>query len=134
MKTLNKIIEIIKYPFVASWAILEFIWYLFTYDMEEQIMELINLQEDLTRTICHKQADQIDDEILKALNKHGFKVDMDNIKEFAIKHNCRNLTKDGLNTLVVDNTPICVWTGWEVEPFDFTKEYKVNAFFKFQVL
>lgn len=90
--------------------------------------------EGIVNDICKKQSDQLDAEILKALNKHGFKVDKSNMKEFAANHEIDRFINDELNTLVVDGVAVCVWTDWEMEPFNFTDELKVNAFFKFQIL
>jgi hypothetical protein len=81
------------------------------------------------------QTKQFDNEIFKALKKHGYEVNYSNMHEFARIHTMEQTIHDGLHTLWVDGKGICIWTDWKVEPFDFSRdEYKINSYFKFKVL
>ena len=100
----------------------------------QKVIDMEDFKQQIISDQINKQAKIFDDNIYKALEKHGYDVNRRNVHEFAKKHVLRNTVYENINTLWVDDTAICVWTNWEVEPFDFSKEFKINASFKFQIL
>jgi hypothetical protein len=96
--------------------------------------KLTDFAQDVTYRMARDQVMKLEDQIFKALHKHGYDVNCDNMKEFAQSHKLETLQYEGLSTLYVNNKSICCWTDWEMEPYDFTKELTIKASFKFQIL
>lgn len=90
--------------------------------------------EEIIKVQSNTASIRLDDEIIKAINHHGYKIDKYSYADFLRYNDCEVLRVDDISTLSINGKNICLWTDWKIEPYDFKKEVKVNMYFKFKIL
>ncbi|WP_424493903.1 hypothetical protein [Salinimicrobium sp. GXAS 041] len=88
-----------------------------------------SIQDEAIKRLHKDLSDNLEDQIILALSRHGFTFDTRReLEEFCVNPRCEMQIRDNIKTLLVDGKPICQWDMNPKIENNFTdRKYSITA-------